>query len=167
MAHNTTRPLRKGEIDELLEAEKEDIVCSHHQQIVINLQLIHCIQEVTHGTQTRFVGRSTVIDNCDRLRIVLLCSPLLEDGGKLMIRDDDVLVDLRNLIYIIQHPPEDRALADLQQRFRKVLGQFTQTSCITGCYNNVFHDMSFQPSALSFQLVDYFSLLLLATPTFS
>ena len=52
-------------------------------------------------------------------------NPLFEDRRKLMIRDDDMFIDLRNPVDIIQHPPENRVLPNLQQWLREVLGQFT------------------------------------------
>ena len=56
-----------------------------------------------------------------------------------MVRDDDMLVYLRNPVNIIEHPAEDRILPDLQQRLRKVLCQLPQPSGIPSSYNNILH----------------------------
>ena len=36
---------------------------------------------------------------------MLLRSPLIEDGSKLVIGHDDVSVDLRDAVYVIEQPP--------------------------------------------------------------
>ena len=38
---------------------------------------------------------------------MLLRSPLIEDGSKLVIGHDDVSVDLRDAVYVIEQPPQD------------------------------------------------------------
>ena len=50
-----------------------------------------------------------------------------------MVGNDDVLIDLGDGIYIIEHTPQDRTIADFEQRFGEVLGQFAQTGCISCC----------------------------------
>ncbi len=57
-----------------------------------------------------------------------------------MIRDDDVFINLRNPINIIEHPPEYRLLTDFQQRLRKVLRQLPQSRRISRRYYNIFHN---------------------------
>ena len=56
-----------------------------------------------------------------------------------MVRDDDMLVNIWNLIYIIQHPAEDGTLPYLQQGLRKVLGQLSQSGGVTRCNHYILH----------------------------
>ena len=42
---------------------------------------------------------------------MLLRSPLLEDGSELVVGHDDVSVDLRYAVYVIEQPPQDGAIA--------------------------------------------------------
>ena len=74
---------------------------------------------------------------------MLFSFPLLKDGGKLMVRDDDMLINLCNAIDIIHHPAQNCILPNLQQWFRKVLCQFTQPCGIASRNNNTYHTFFF------------------------
>lgn len=56
-----------------------------------------------------------------------------------MIRDDDMFIDLRNPVDIIQHPPENRVLPNLQQWLREVPRQLPQPCRISRRYNYILH----------------------------
>ena len=159
VAHNAARLLGKGEIDKLLEREEEDIIGRHDQHIVVDREFFHRIEQVADGPQARLVGLGAVIDDRQRLGVVLFGGPLLEDRGEFMVRNNDMFVDLGDAVDIIQHTAQNSALADLQEGLGKILGQFTQPRCIPCCYYYVFHSISVQHSALSCQLL--LSLLIL------
>ena len=59
--------------------------------------------------------------------------------GKLVVGDDDVLVDVGNGIDVIKHTSQDGVVAYLQQRFGKVLCQFAEACGVTGCYYDILH----------------------------
>lgn len=97
-------------------------------------------QQVADSAKAGVVGLGAIIDNGDGLGIALLCSPLLEDGGKLMISDDDVLVYLGDSVYIIKHTAEDGVSTYLQQGLGEVLRELAQASGIAGGDYNGFHE---------------------------
>ena len=70
---------------------------------------------------------------------MLFGSPFLENGGELMVGDDDVFGDIRNPVDIIEHATQDGALTYLEQRFGEVFGEFSQTGGIACSKNNSFH----------------------------
>ena len=139
VAHDARGLLLAGKIDELLEGEEEQVVGSYHEQIIVQAQLLHGVEQVADGTQTRFVGLSTIIDDGNGFGVVLFLLPVFEDGGELMIGDDDMLIDLRDAVYVVEHPSEDGALSYFQQWFREVLCQFPQPRGVSCCYHNTFH----------------------------
>ena len=51
-----------------------------------------------------------------------------------------MLINLRNPVDIIQHPPEDGVLPNLQQRLREVLRQLPQPRRIPRCNHNILHN---------------------------
>ena len=103
MIHDTTGLLGFGEVHELAEGEEEEVICRHHEQVIVQLQFIHREEQVSYCAETRLVGRSAIIDDGDGLGVVLLSRPFVEDMRKTMVGDDDMLVDLRNGINIIKH----------------------------------------------------------------
>jgi hypothetical protein len=52
-------------------------------------------------------------------------NPLLEYSCEFVVRDDDVLIDLWNLVNVIQHPAKDGIFAYLQQWFGEVFRQLS------------------------------------------
>ena len=56
-----------------------------------------------------------------------------------MIRDDNMLINLRNLVDIIQHSAQDGVLPYLEQRLGEVSGQFPQPGGIPSRYNYILH----------------------------
>ena len=70
---------------------------------------------------------------------MLLLGPLFEDGGKLVVRNDDVFIHVGDGIDVVQHTAEDGVVTNLQQRFGKILGQLTQAGGITGGDYYGFH----------------------------
>ena len=96
-------------------------------------------KEITDGTQAGVVGLGAIVDDGQGLGIVLLAGPLFEDGGKLMISDDDVFIDIGDGIDVVQHAAEDGVVTNLQQGFGKILGQLTQAGGVTGGDDYGFH----------------------------
>ena len=103
MIHDATGLLGFGEVHELAEGEEEKVICRYHEQVIVQLQFIHCEEQVSYCAKTCLVGRSAIIDNRDRLGVVLLCRPFLKDMRKTMVGDDDMFVNLRNGIDVIEH----------------------------------------------------------------
>ena len=64
---------------------------------------------------------------------------LFKNMSKLMVRDDDMLINLGNLIDVIEHTAKNRILTNLQQRLREVLCQLPQPCGIPRCNYNIFH----------------------------
>ena len=58
---------------------------------------------------------------------------------KLMIGDDDMLIDLGDGVDIIEHSSEDGAFSYLEEWFGEVLGEFTKTCGITCRYYYILH----------------------------
>ena len=63
MAHDTRCPFGTSKVHKLLEREEQQIIRCHHQHIIIDVELIHCKQQVTDCTQTSFVRLCTIIYN--------------------------------------------------------------------------------------------------------
>ena len=161
MAHDAAGLLLSRKIHKLLEAKEQQIIRCHHQQVIINLQLIHRKQQVAHSTKASVIRLSSIIHNGNRflisdhgllglngcffIRIIreirVRFNPFLKYRRKLMIRNDDMLIHLRNLVDIIKHSSQDRILTYLQQRLRKVLGQLSKPRCITCRNNYTFHTL--------------------------
>ena len=139
MTHDTTRPLLSSKVHKRLEREEQQVIRCHDQHIIIDLELLHGEQQVAHSPQPRLIRLRPIIHDGDRLRVVLLRSPRLKNPRKLMVRNDDMLINLRNPVDIIQHPPEDGIVPDLQQRLREVLRQLPQPRRIPRCNHNILH----------------------------
>ena len=162
MTHDTTRPLLFRKVHKLLKTEKQQIIRRHHQHIIINPELLHRKQQITHRPQPCLIRLSPIIHNPDGLLpschtgdrhccdiIPIGChssacpqcdtNPLFENRRKPMIRNNHMLVYLRYPIDIIQHPPQNRILPNLQQRLRKFLRQLPQPRGVPRCNNNILH----------------------------
>lgn len=153
VAHDATGLLRLGKIDKFLEGEEEDVVGGDDEKIlspalpnregavsmVTLFQTVYGIQQIADGTQAGVVGLRAIIDDGDGLGIMLFLGPIFEDGGKLVVSDDNMLVNVGDSVDVIQHPSQDGAVAYLQQWLGKVFGQFTQSGGVTGGDNYIFH----------------------------
>ena len=53
----------------------------------------------------------------------MLFCPKLEYACKPPVGDDYVLINLRDGIYVVQHTPQNGALANLKERLGEVLGE--------------------------------------------
>ena len=114
VTHDAAGLFLAGKVNKLAEGEEQQVVSSHHQQIFVNLQLIESKQQVADGSETGVVGLRPVVDDGDGLGVVLLSGPRAEVVGKLVVGDDDVLVNLGNGVNVVEHAPEDGATANLQ-----------------------------------------------------
>ena len=59
--------------------------------------------------------------------------PVFEDVGELMVGDDDVFIDVRYAIDVIEHTVQDGAVAYLEQGFGEIFGQLAKSGGIAGC----------------------------------
>ena len=148
MAHNATSAFLQGEVHELLKGEEQEVIGSDYKEIMVWAlalamamagNVIDGKKEVAHGTQAGVVGLGTIVYNGDGLGIGLLRGPFAEDGGELVVGDEDVLIDLGDAVDVIEHAAQDGALADLQQGLGEVLGEFAQTGGVTGGYDDILH----------------------------
>ena len=103
VAHDATRLLLAGKVDELLEREEQQVVSCHHEQVVVNLQFVESKQQVADGSQTGFIGFRTVVNDGDRFAIVYTPAPLFKDGSKAMVCNNDVLVNGIDTVDIVEH----------------------------------------------------------------
>lgn len=70
---------------------------------------------------------------------MLLRGPSLEDVGKPVVSDDDMLIDVINPVNVIEHTTKYGILPYLKQRLRKIPCQLSQPGRISGCYNDILH----------------------------
>lgn len=96
-------------------------------------------KEVADGTEAGVVGLCTIVDDGQGLAIMLLLGPLFEDGGELVVRNDDVFIHIGDGVDVVQHTAENGVVTNLQQWFGKVLGQLTQSGGVTGGDDYGFH----------------------------
>ena len=146
VAHDAGGVLLQGEVDELLEGEEQEVVGSNYEHVVVDVQLVDGKEEVAHGSQTGVVGLGAIVDNGDGLGVGLTGRPFLEDGGKLVVGDDDVLIDLGDAVDIIEHTAQYGTLAYLQQGLGEVLGEFAQAGGVAGGNNYIFQFMNMIPT---------------------
>lgn len=123
VTHDAAGALRLGVVDELTEGEEEQVVGRHHEQVVVDVELVHGEEQVADGPQSGVVGLCAVVDDRDGFGIVCRRLPLVEDGGEAVVRDDDMFGDVVDGVDIVEHPAEDRVVADLQQWFWEILGE--------------------------------------------
>lgn len=154
MTHNAASTLLHSKVDELTEAEEQEVVggddekglsptIPHREGAIFPVtffQTVYGIQQIADGSKAGVVGLGAVIDNGDGLGITLLGCPLFEDGGKLMIGNDDMLIDIRNGIDVIEHTTKDGVVTNLEQWLGEVLGKLTQTGGVAGGYDDGFHE---------------------------
>ena len=55
---------------------------------------------------------------------MLAGGPLLEDGGELMVGDDDVFRDFGDVVDVIKHTPQYGGPANLEEGFGEISRQF-------------------------------------------
>ena len=145
VAHDAGGGFPAGVAHEVDQTEREQIVAGNDQEVVVELTLVDGKLDVAHGTETGLVGRGAVVEHGDQLRT--LGGPLLEDGCKLMVGDDDVLVNELALFDIVDEPIEDGLPAYLQQGLGEVLGKGIEAGGIASREDEAFHILT--PSALS------------------
>ena len=67
VAHNHGRPFAMELLHEAPEAEIQDVIRRHHQQVLVQLIRVDGQQEVPHRPQPRLVGERPVVQNPHRL----------------------------------------------------------------------------------------------------
>lgn len=103
VAHDTAGALLLGKLHKFVETEEEQIVGGNDKYIVVDMELLNGQQKVAYGTETRLIGRCSVVDDGNGLGIVLLCCPLLKYMCKLVVGDDDVLGDVGYGVDVVEH----------------------------------------------------------------
>ena len=63
MAHDTRCPFGTCKVHKLLEREEQQIIRCNNEQIIIDVKLIHCKQQVADCTQTSLIRLCTIIYN--------------------------------------------------------------------------------------------------------
>ena len=96
-------------------------------------------KEVADGTEAGVVGLGSIVDDGEGFCIVLFAGPLSEDGGELVVGNDDVFIHVGDGIDVVQHAAKDGVVTNLQQRFGEILGQLTQSGGVTGSDDDGFH----------------------------
>lgn len=145
VAHDAGGGFPAGVAHEVDQTERQQVVAGNDQEVVVELTLVDGKLDVAHRTETGLVGRGAVVEHGDGLRT--LGGPLLEDGCKLMVGDDDVLVNELALVDIVDEPIEDGLPAYLQQGLGEVLGKGIEAGGIASREDEAFHILT--PSALS------------------
>ena len=56
-----------------------------------------------------------------------------------MVRNDNMLVYIRDRVNIVQQASQDSVVTYLQERLREVLGQFSQARSVSCSYYYIFH----------------------------
>lgn len=57
-----------------------------------------------------------------------------------MVGNNDMFIDIRNGIDVIEHTTKDGVVTNLEQGLGEVLGKLTQTGGVTGGNNDGFHE---------------------------
>ena len=139
VADDARRAFCLGKIHKVTEREEQQVVGCYDKEVIVYLQFVHGKEEIADSTESGVVGLRAIIDDGDGFCIGLLVFPLVEDVGKLVVGDDDVLIDVGNGIDVIKHTSQDSVVAYLQQRLGKVLCQFAKASGVTCCYYYILH----------------------------
>ena len=67
MTHDTRGAFFLCEVNKLLKAEEQQVICCHYQHVIIDMQFIHGVQQITYGTQSGVICLSPVIHDGDGL----------------------------------------------------------------------------------------------------
>lgn len=119
VAHDAGRTFCIRVSDEVGEAEVEDVVAGDDEELVVDALLVDGVLDVAHGAEAGLVGAGAVIDDGDALGAGL--GPFGEVLRKLVVGDDDVLVDLARLRDVVEEPVEDRLVRDLEEWLGEIL----------------------------------------------
>ena len=147
-------------LQETHQAEIQQVVPRHHQQVVVQAQRVDGELDVPHGAEARLVRGGSVVQDGDRCPIrsgmttdVIpgltgnLFRPVLEDRGELVVGDDDVLVDEAGPVDVVDEPVQDGLLPYLQEGLGEVFGKRVKPRGVARGEDQAFH--KFNPSALS------------------
>ena len=63
MTHDAGSAFLFGEIDKFLEAEEQQIVGCDNEEVVIDLALVHCKEQVADGTKPCLIRFRPIINN--------------------------------------------------------------------------------------------------------
>ena len=133
------------------QAEIQQVVPRHHQQVVVQAQRVDGELDVPHGAKARLVRGGSVVQDGDtgsRVKPGMRGrGPVLEDRGELVVGDDDVLVDEAGPVDVVDEPVQDGLLPYLQEGLGEVFGKRVKPRGIARGENQAFH--RFNPSALS------------------
>ena len=87
VAHHAGGILFLCELHELRKAKIQNIVTSHDQQIIRQVQLFDCQLNIFDCAESRFIGAGTIINHRDRIRsyLLLIVLPILKVMRELMV----------------------------------------------------------------------------------
>ena len=139
VAHDAGGGFLAGEVDEVAEGEEQEVIGCDNEEIIVNGELVEGEEEIADSTEAGFVGGGAIVDDGDGFRVVLFGSPLVEDGGELVVGNDDVLGDVGDGVDVIEHASEDGVVANLQEGLGEVSGEFAQARGIACGYNDCLH----------------------------
>ena len=139
VTHDAGGLLLQGKLHKIAEGEEEEVVGCHDEQVVVEVQGVDGIEQVTDGAETGLIGGGAVIDDGQGFAIAAVALPLLEGRGKLVVGDDDVLGDVGDGVNVTEQAVEDGGLTYLQQRLGRVACQLTEPCGIACCNDNGFH----------------------------
>ena len=139
MAHDAGGLLLLSKFHKLAEREKEEVIGCHDEKVVIEMQGFDGKEQIAYGTKTGFIGLRSVIHDDHGFTVMTVLLPRLEDGGKLMIGDDDVLCDVGDGVNVTKQAVENGVFTNLQQGFRCVARQLAQTRGVSSCNDYCLH----------------------------
>ena len=141
MTHDARCAFGFGKIHEALKREEKQVVSRHHEHIVLDASLLNGELQVAHGPESGLVGGGAIIDHGDGFGIMLLARPVFEDLSETVVGHDDMFIDLRDGINVIQHTSKDGRLTDLEQWLGEVLCQLSKPCGIASSNYDCFHTM--------------------------
>ena len=65
VAHNAGGAFLLREVDKFLKAEEKEVVGCDHQHIVIDAQLVHRKEQITHRPKPSLIRLRPIINNCN------------------------------------------------------------------------------------------------------
>ena len=129
----------------------------HHEHVVLDTSLLNGELQVAHGPESGLVGGGAIIDHGDGFGIMLLARPVFEDLSETVVGHDDMFINLRDGINVIQHTSKDGRLTDLEQWLGEVLCQLSKSCGIASSNNDIFHKTLFFLNTNRSDLHEYFS----------
>ena len=154
--HDAAGAFRAGIAQEATQAEREQVITGDDEHVLIDPAAVDGQLDVANGAKPRFIRRRAVVQNDDGRPVAV--RPCLENGGKLMVRHNDISIHHTGTVDVIDQPVQDGLAPDIQQGLGKVFRQRIQPRRIASGQDHTFHTLQFKPtpSALSHRKKAYF-----------